>query len=112
MQQIGRCGVNTNEKVDLTDVNTIEFQLKADNNYGTGLTGTCYGGVYTSSDNSLNFTKVQSYSTNQPSIQDKTLILDVSDLSGAYYIKTVSLHGASPENYQFDTYIYSIKLIK
>ncbi|MNT79550.1 hypothetical protein D3C72_2188930 [compost metagenome] len=88
------------------------FEFKLSNNYGTGLTGTCYGGISSVSDNTLNFTKVQNYSTNQTISQDKTLTLDVSDVTGEYYIKAAALHSASPSTYQFNANLYSIKLIK
>ena len=108
----GRVGVNTKDKINLTNIKKIEVDTELYNNYGSSFIGTVYLGIYDKNDNTLDFTKFIKYSTNATSnnSERKTLELDVSDIEGEYYIKVISLHPSNVRNNGFYVDIYSLKL--
>lgn len=108
----GIAGLNTKEKIDLTNIQKIEVDTEMYNNYGTSFTGTAYLGIYDKNDSTLDFTKFIKYETNATSKnrERKILELDVSDIKGEYYIKIISQHPSNIKNYGFYVNIYSIKL--
>ena len=112
MDTNGRVGVNTKDKINLTNIKKIEVDTELYNNYGSSFIGTVYLGIYDKNDNTLDFTKFIKYSTNATSNnrERKTLELDVSDIEGEYYIKVISLHPSNVRNYGFLVNIYSLKL--
>ena len=108
----GRVGLNSSKKIKLDNVNYIELDGGFCNNYGSRLMGTTYLGICTDKDNTLNFTKVESISTNATSEERKTIKLDVSDINGEYYIKIVGYHPSNVSYYQYSSRIYSLLLEK
>ena len=108
----GRAGVNTKEKIDLTNIQKIQLETGLYNNYGSSFIGTVYLGIYDKNDNTLNFAKSIKYSTNavEENAERKTLELDVSDIRGEYYIKVISLHPSNISNYGFYVSMYSLKV--
>lgn len=112
MDSYGRVGVNTTDKINLTNIQKIEIDTLLYNNYGSSFIGTAYLGIYDKNDNTLDFTKFIKYSTNATSSnkERKTLELDVSDIEGEYYIKVISLHPSNVSHYAFFVDIYSLKL--
>ena len=114
MDTDGRVGINTKDKIDLTNIQKIEIDTVMYNNYGPSFTGTEYLGIYDKNDSTLDFTKFIKYSTNADVVQNKserkTLELDVSDIEGEYYIKIISLHPSNIRNYGFLVHVYSLKL--
>lgn len=112
MDSYGRVGVNTTDKINLTNIQKIEIDTLLYNNYGSSFIGTAYLGIYDKNDNTLDFTKFIKYSTNATlsNRERKTLELDVSDIEGEYYIKVISLHPSNVSHYAFFVDIYSLKL--
>lgn len=112
MDTDGRVGVNTKDKINLTNIKKIEIDTLLYNNYGSSFIGTAYLGIYDKNDNTLDFTKFIKYSTNATlsNSERKTLELDVSDIEGEYYIKVISLHPSNVSHYAFFVGIYSLKL--
>ncbi len=112
MDSYGRVGVNTTDKINLTNIQKIEIDTLLYNNYGSSFIGTAYLGIYDKNDNTLDFTKFIKYSTNATlnNRERKTLELDVSDIEGEYYIKVISLHPSNVSYYAFFVDIYSLKL--
>lgn len=112
MDTDGRVGVNTKDKINLTNIQKIEIDTLLYNNYGSSFIGTAYLGIYDKNDNTLDFTKFIKYSTNATlsNSERKTLELDVSNIEGEYYIKVISLHPSNVSHYAFFVDIYSLKL--
>ena len=106
----GRTGINVKNKIDLTNINKIEINIGSYNNYGSDFYGTVYLGIYTKKDNTLNFSKMVKYSTNTTSLENKILELDVSEVTGEYYIKIISEHPNNVQYYSFYTHLYYIQL--
>ncbi len=106
----GRAGININNKIDLTNVKKIIVNTDLSNNYGSSFIGTIYLGICNQKNNSIDFIKSINYSTNATKNERKILELDVSDIEGEYYIKTILVHPSNVTNYGFISYIYSIEL--
>ena len=106
----GRAGININNKIDLTNVKKIIVNTDLYNNYGSSFIGTIYLGICNQKNNSIDFVKSINYSTNATKNERKILELDVSDIEGEYYIKTILVHPSNVTNYGFTSYIYSIEL--
>ena len=106
----GRAGININNKIDLTNVKKIIVNTDLSNNYGSSFIGTIYLGICNQKTNSIDFIKSINYSTNATKNERKILELDVSDIEGEYYIKTIVVHPSNVTNYGFYSYIYSIEL--
>ena len=106
----GRAGININNKIDLTNVKKIIVNTDLSNNYGSSFIGTIYLGICNQKNNSIDFIKSINYSTNATKNERKILELDVSDIEGEYYIKTILVHPSNVTNYGFTSYIYSIEL--
>lgn len=106
----GRAGININNKIDLTNVKKIIGNTDLSNNYGSSFIGTIYLGICNQKNNSIDFIKSINYSTNATKNERKILELDVSDIEGEYYIKTILVHPSNVTNYGFTSYIYSIEL--
>ena len=106
----GRAGININNKIDLTNVKKIIVNTYLSNNYGSSFIGTIYLGICNQKTNSIDFIKSINYSTNATKNERKILELDVSDIEGEYYIKTIVVHPSNVTNYGFYSYIYSIEL--
>ena len=106
----GRAGINRNNKIDLTNVKKIIVNTDLSNNYGSSFIGTIYLGICNQKTNSIDFIKSINYSTNATKNERKILELDVSDIEGEYYIKTIVVHPSNVTNYGFYSYIYSIEL--
>lgn len=106
----GRAGININNKIDLTNVKKIIVNTDLSNNYGSSFIGTIYLGICNQKNNSIDFVKSINYSTNATKNERKILELDVSDIEGEYYIKTIVVHPSNVTNYGFTSYIYSIEL--
>ena len=106
----GRAGININNKIDLTNVKKIIVNTDLSNNYGSSFIGTIYLGICNQKTNSIDFVKSINYSTNATKNERKILELDVSDIEGEYYIKTIVVHPSNVTNYGFYSYIYSIEL--
>lgn len=95
----------TNEKIDLTSINTIEMDVYLFNNYGA-LTNTTYVGITDKTNGNIEFIKGVNHSTSTS--ERVKLVLDVSDKKGEYYIKIINQHGSTPKNYNTYAYVYSI----
>lgn len=106
----GRAGININNKIDLTNVKKIIVNTDLSNNYGSSFIGTIYLGICNQKNNSIDFIKSINYSTNATKNERKILELDVSDIEGEYYIKTILVHPSNVTNYGFTSNIYSIEL--
>ena len=106
----GRAGININNKIDLTNVKKIIVNTDLSNNYGSSFIGTIYLGICNQKTNSIDFIKSINYSTNATKNERKILEMDVSDIEGEYYIKTILVHPSNVTNYGFTSYIYSIEL--
>lgn len=106
----GRAGININNKIDLTNVKKIIVNTDLSNNYGSSFIGTIYLGICNQKNNSIDFVKSINYSTNATKNERKILELDVSDIEGEYYIKTILVHPSNVTNYGFTSNIYSIEL--
>lgn len=106
----GRAGININNKIDLTNVKKIIVNTDLSNNYGSSFIGTIYLGICNQKTNSIDFIKSINYSTNATKNERKILEMDVSDIEGEYYIKTIVVHPSNVTNYGFCSYIYSIEL--
>ena len=106
----GRAGININNKIDLTNVKKIIVNTDLSNNYGSSFIGTIYLGICNQKNNSIDFIKSINYSTNATKNERKILELDVSDIEGEYYIKTIVVHPSNVTNYGFTSNIYSIEL--
>lgn len=106
----GRAGININNKIDLTNVKKIIVNTDLSNNYGSSFIGTIYLGICNQKTNSIDFIKSINYSTNATKNERKILEMDVSDIEGEYYIKTIVVHPSNVTNYGFYSYIYSIEL--
>ena len=106
----GRAGININNKIDLTKVKKIIVNTDLSNNYGSSFIGTIYLGICNQKNNSIDFIKSINYSTNATKNERKILELDVSDIEGEYYIKTIVVHPSNVTNYGFSSNIYSIEL--
>lgn len=106
----GRAGININNKIDLTNVKKIIVNTDLSNNYGNSFIGTIYLGICNQKTNSIDFIKSINYSTNATKNERKILEMDVSDIEGEYYIKTILVHPSNVTNYGFYSYIYSIEL--
>lgn len=106
----GRAGININNKIDLTNVKKIIVNTDLSNNYGSSFIGTIYLGICNQKTNSIDFIKSINYSTNATKNERKILEMDVSDIEGEYYIKTILVHPSNVTNYGFYSYIYSIEL--
>lgn len=106
----GRAGININNKIDLTKVKKIIVNTDLSNNYGSSFIGTIYLGICNQKTNSIDFIKSINYSTNATKNERKILEMDVSDIEGEYYIKTILVHPSNVTNYGFTSYIYSIEL--
>lgn len=108
--QNGRAGINIKDKIDLTNVKKVIVNTDLYNNYGSSFIGTIYLGICNQKNNSIDFIKSINYSTNATKNERKILELDVSDIEGEYYIKTIVVHPSNVTNYGFTSYIYSIEL--
>lgn len=106
----GRAGININNKIDLTNVKKIIVNTDLSNNYGSSFIGTIYLGICNQKNNSIDFIKSINYSTNATKNERKILEVDVSDIEGEYYIKTILVHPSNVTNYGFTSNIYSIEL--
>ena len=106
----GRAGININNKIDLTNIKKIIVNTDLSNNYGSSFIGTIYLGICNQKNNSIDFIKSINYSTNATKNERKILELDVSDIEGEYYIKTIVVHPSNVTHYGFTSNIYSIEL--
>lgn len=114
-------GVHTKEKVDLTNVNNIEFKVKLLNNYSSSSnyeTKVYYGISNTQTSDYTNFekygivssTRYNGEEANCPKNgEEKTVSLDVSNYEGSHYIKVVVVHPAI-KNYNYEAAISNIRL--
>ena len=99
-----------NNKIDLTNIKKIIVNTDLSNNYGSSFIGTIYLGICNQKNNSIDFIKSINYSTNATKNERKILELDVSDIEGEYYIKTIVVHPSNVTHYGFTSNIYSIEL--
>lgn len=106
----GRAWININNKIDLTNIKKIIVNTDLSNNYGSSFIGTIYLGICNQKNNSIDFIKSINYSTNATKNERKILELDVSDIEGEYYIKTIVVHPSNVTHYGFTSNIYSIEL--
>ena len=91
MNSNGIAGLNTEKEINLDNINYIDLDVGMYNSYGTSFVGTTYLGVSNKKDTSLDFAKVITYdnSSTTTSIERKILTLDVSEMTGNYYIKII-----------------------
>lgn len=105
-----RTAINTTNKINLTNYKTIELDvdLKVDGN----ISGELHLCVSQEKDNTINGNaKTVGRIINITSYQNKILTLDVSHLTGEYYIKCVLVHGPEQSLYTAFAKINSFKLI-
>ena len=114
-------GIHTKEKVDLTNVNNIEFKVKLLNNYSSSSnyeTKVYYGISNTQTSDYTNFEKYDIVSSTRCNAaeancpkngEEKTVSLDVSNYAGLHYIKVVVVHPAI-KNYNYEAAISNIRL--
>ncbi len=99
-------GVNTKQKIDLSNVNCIEFDLKLLNNYSASsnyATQVYYGIADSETEDYTNYVKWETVTSTQCNTtegdcgkngENKNVQLDVSGYDGEYYIKIVVIHPA------------------
>ena len=106
-------------KIDLTNVDKIIMNCTIGDNHPSGINYTTLG-ISTSNSSSSSsdydaFNKSVTVSQNGSSpltLSDKKLILDVSNISGEYYVKVTTKHDLKVNlAYTADTYIYSMFLV-
>lgn len=101
----------TESKIDMTKYSSIvlDANVFSDSDY---LTSTIYIGLSETLNGSIDFIKQENWSVLGKKSQNKQLTLDVSDISGKYYIKCLINHNdATPANRSYAE-INSLKLIK
>ena len=103
-----KAAVSTKNKIDLTNVNNIVFEVSGSSGIST-LTNTIYVGVSNSNNPSIDYVKSKNVS-GKSQIEKQYITVDVSDLNGEFYIKVLTHHGTEEKNYNTHAYIYSIYL--
>ena len=106
-------------KIDLTNVDKIIMNCTIGDNHPSGINYTTLGISSSNSSSSSSdydaFNKSVTVSQNGSSpltLSDKKLILDVSNISGEYYVKVTTKHDLKVNlAYTADTYIYSMFLV-
>lgn len=109
----GIAGVNTEKPVKLDNYNSISLDIGMYNNNSESFKGITYFGISKNKDSSLDFDKFITYenSTFWKS-ERKTLTLDVSDITGQYYIKIIAQHPSNVSYYGYYNLIYSLIIEK
>ena len=108
-QSGNRAMYSTNKKIDLTTTSTLTFDIYADTNYSAGMKIQMDCGA--SNTNQVDYTYVKSTSlSGTTTIARQEITVDVSDLKGEYFIKSVIYHGTNVTNYQAYGYIYRITM--
>ena len=99
------CTLTTKQKIDLTNIDSITFEISASANEAT-LQNTIYVGIANAIDSTRNFIKCESKTGT--TITKPQITLDVSNIEGEYYIKVAGYHGTNISLYNTSVNTFSI----
>ena len=100
---------STNKKIDISTTSTLIFDIYADTNYSGEMKIQMDGGVSNTNQADYAYAKNSSVS-GTTTIPRQEITVDVSDLKGEYFIKSVIYHGTNVSYYGAFGYIYKITM--
>ena len=96
--------------IDVTNLSSITFDFSAETNHNDLLCN-IYMGISENSNFDNNFIR-QNKIENTKTINETNLSIDVSDLTGEYYLKYTAYHATNVTNYGVQAYLYGISAHK